>query len=500
MSRKLTSLVRRLVPSGGTGQRAAKSAVWLFGQNMVDRLLPLVLLVILARLVGPLELGLVGIALVSMSALRSLTEVGLNEALIQRIEDNVDRYLNTVLAMEIARGVLIFGVLFLAAPFIGRLFDAPAAVPLIQVLAVSAVLRGLKNPAVVYFQKNLEYHKMFVYTTGGTLAFFVTGLALALWDPSAWAWVGAFLASDLVRLVASYLIHDYRPGIGFDRQAAGELIQFGKWITGTSILYFLYNEGDDVFVGWLLSPVALAYYQYAYRMSNAPATELSQVIAGVMFPAFSKFQTDVERLRESYFATVRLASFVAVPMGIGFAVVTPAFVAAAFGTDWLPMVAAMQLLALYGVYRAIGKTMGALWKAVGRPDYVTKLSLLKVALLAVLIYPVTVRWGITGTAALIVAVNLVVMAPLDLYITAKILETTSTRILSEVTYPLLASAVMAGATWYVGQALVLPAWIELCVMVVTGGVVYAAAVLALDLGTNWGMRANLRQLVSNVVS
>jgi hypothetical protein len=36
-------------------------------------------------------------------------------------------------------------------------------------------------------------------------------------------------------------------------------------------------------------------------------------------------------------------------------------------------------------------------------------------------------------------------------------------------------------------------------MVVTGGVVYAAAVLTLDLGTNWGMRANLRQLVSSVV-
>jgi PST family polysaccharide transporter/lipopolysaccharide exporter len=500
MSRKLPSLVRRLVPSGGTGQRAAKSAVWLFGQNMVDRMLPLVLLVILARLVGPLELGLVGIALLSMSALRSLTEVGLNEALIQRVEDNVDRYLNTVLAMEVARGVLIFGVLFLAAPYIGRLFDAPAATPLIQVMAVSSVLRGLKNPAVVYFQKNLEYHKLFVYNTGGTLAFFITGLALALYDPSAWAWVGAFLAADIVRLVSSYVIHDYRPGIGFDREAASDLIHFGKWITGSSILYFLYNEGDDVFVGWLLSPVALAYYQYAYRMSNAPATELSQVIAGVMFPAFSKFQTDVKRLRESYLATVRLVSFVAVPMGIGFAVVTPAFVVAAFGTEWLPMVVAMQVLALYGVYRAVGKTMGALWKAVGRPDYITKTSLLKVLVIAVFIYPVTVRWGITGTAVLVLGVNLLVSMPLNLYITAKVLDTTSARILSEMYYPLLASSVMAGATWYIGQLLTLPAWVELCVMIATGGVVYAAVVLALDLGTDWGMRANLKQLVSNVVS
>jgi PST family polysaccharide transporter/lipopolysaccharide exporter len=238
-----------------------------------------------------------------------------------------------------------------------------------------------------------------------------------------------------------------------------------------------------VFVGWLLSPVALAYYQYAYRISNAPTTELSQVVAGVMFPAFSKYQTDVDRLRESYLNTVRMVSFIAVPMGIGFAVVTPAFVASAFGSEWLPMVLAMQSLALYGVYRAIGKTMGALWKAVGRPDYITKLSFLKVVVIAVFIYPVTVRWGFTGTAVLILAVNLLVSLPLNLYITAKVLETTSLRILSEVTYPLVAATVMAGVTWYVGTALVFPAWIELGVMILTGGVVYTAAVFALDLGT-----------------
>jgi PST family polysaccharide transporter/lipopolysaccharide exporter len=235
-------------------------------------------------------------------------------------------------------------------------------------------------------------------------------------------------------------------------------------------------------------------------MSNAPATELSQVIAGVMFPAFSKFQTDIKRLRESYLVTIRMVSFVAVPMGLGFAVVTPAFVAAAFGPEWLPMVVAMQVLALYGVYRAIGKTMGALWKAVGRPDYITKTSLIKVVIIAALIYPVTARWGITGTAVLVLAVNLLVSMPLNLYITAKVLDTTSARILSETMYPLVASTVMAAATWYVGQVLVLPAWLELCAMIVTGGVVYAAAVLALDIGTNWGMRANIKQLVSNVVS
>ena len=499
MSRLLSSLVRRLVPSGGTGQRAAKSAVWLLGQNLADRLLPLALLIILARLVGPLELGLVGIALVSMSALRSLTEVGLNAALIQRVEENVDRYLDTVLAMELVRSLLIFALLFFGAPYIGQLFGAPAAVPLVQVLALSPILRGLKSPAVVYFQKNLEYHKLFVYTVSGTLAFFVVGLALALYDPSAWAWVGALLAADIVRLVVSYVVHDYRPGLGFDWGAARDLIGFGKWMMGSSILFFLYNEGDDVFVGWLLSPVFLAYYQYAYRLSNAPTTELSQVIAGVMFPAFSKLQTDIARLRESYLTTIRLVSFIVFPVGVGFAVVAPAFVASALGSEWLPMVIVMQILALYGTQRAVDKIHGALWKAIGRPDLVTKTALLKVIIIAVCIYPVTVRWGIAGTACLLVAVNAVVTLPLSVFLTATLLETTSRRIVGEMAYPFVAAGAMGAVTWYVGAVLTLPAWVELLVLVPTGVVVYALAVFVLDYGTDWGIESQLRTAFQQVI-
>jgi hypothetical protein len=59
---------------------------------------------------------------------------------------------------------------------------------------------------------------------------------------------------------------------------------------------------------------------------------------------------------------------------------------------------------------------------------------------------------------------------------------------------------MVGATWYVGWTLGAPAWVELVVMIGTGGVVYAATVLALDLGTGWGMRTTLRRLATSVVN
>jgi PST family polysaccharide transporter/lipopolysaccharide exporter len=497
---KLRALVRQLTPGGDTSERVVKSAIWLLGQNAVGRLIQLSMLIILAQLIGPREIGLMGIALLGLNAMKRFTDIGLNAALIQQKDDDVDSYLNTVWILEIGRGALIALVLVAAAPFVASLFDTPRATDLLRAVALSPLIIGLKNPGVVYFQKNLEFHKQFVYRMGGEIAQFFVAVGWALVWPTAWAFVAGFLAADVVRLAASYFIHGYRPWPEFDRSAAFELVDYGKYITGTAILYFLYSEGDDAFVGWMLSPVALGFYQYGYRFSNAPATEISQVVSGVMFPAFSKLQEDTALLRDAFLKTVRLTSFLAFPMAAGIAVVAPSFVRAFLGSEWTPTVLAMQILAVYGLLRAIGKTFSPVWKAIGRPDYAMKLSLLRVVLVALFIYPATARYGIAGTAAVVTGVYVFPMMPLDLYLIVHSVETTYARLAHEFLYPAVASLVMAAGVWYLHLAVELEPILEFGLLVVVGVVLYTVAALLLELRFDWGIRQNFETILASVRS
>jgi PST family polysaccharide transporter/lipopolysaccharide exporter len=495
---KLRAAVSQITPAGGTTERVVKSGIWLMGQNVAGRVLQLLMLVVLARLIGPREMGLTGIALLGLSAMKKFTNIGLNSALIQQKEENVDEYLNTTWLLEIGRGLLIASVLFAAAPFVADFFGVPRATDMLRVIGLTPLVAGLRNPGVVYFQKDLNFHKQFVYRISGEVVQFGVAVAYALVWPTAWAFVVAYVASDLFRSLLSYAIHGYRPWPVFDRDAARELIDYGKWITGTSILFFLYSEGDDAVVGWLLAPAALAFYQYAYRFSNAPATELSQVVSKVMFPAFSKLQDDPALLRDAYLKTVRMTSFVAFPAAFGIAAVAPSFVPAFFGPDWTPMITAVQILAAYGLLRAIGKTFGPVWKAIGRPDYVTKLSLLRVALIAVVIYPATTRLGIEGTALTVTAIYLFPMMPLDLYLIARSVDTSVSRILTEFSYPLAASAVMAACVYATQLWLELSPLLEFVLLVPLGALVYVVAVSVLELQFGWGISNSLRTVVSNV--
>ena len=498
--KRLIELIRHLTPTGSTGSQVAKSLIWVLGQNAVGRIVVLSMLVILARLIGPAELGLVGIALLVMSGLQSFTNIGLNEALIYQKEENVDSYLDTVWLLEIGRGLLIAAIMYFGAPLVAMLFNEPRAQELVQVLAIAPILQSFRNPGIVYFDKHLDFHKDFAYKFGANAIRFVVSVGYALLDPTAWAYAVGFLAFSGSRAGLSYLVHDFRPGIRFDREAAWELVDYGKWMTGVSVLTFLTSEADDAFVGWLLGPAALGLYQYAYRFSNAPATEFTQMISRVMFPAFSKMQDDIDRLRSAFLTTLRMTAFVAFPACFGIAAVTPSFVRGFLGPDWTEMILPMQILAGYGLLRAFGTTFGSVWKATGRPDLIPKLSTFRLLLIAVLIFPMSERFGITGTALTVTGIYVFPMLPIDLYVIKHSVEATYREILQEVTYPLVASSAMFAGVWTLHLSLDIAPILEFVILTVAGVLLYGVSVLVLETQFGWGIRQNITTLVSSVKS
>lgn len=500
MRRTIAAIFDRLIPSGSITQQSAKSGVWVSGIKVSNRLLQILLLIILARMLTPRDFGLVGIALVTLGATQQLSKIGLDAALIHDRADDVDQYLNTTWVLEATRGLLIFAVLFAAAPYVAALFNEPEATWLIRVIAIGPLALGLRNPGAVYFRKDLAFHREFVYQASGGVAQFVVGVGYALVSPTVWALVVAFIAGDVVRSIASYLLHPYRPAPRFDGGAARRLINYGKWITGGSIIYWIYSQGDDAFVGWYLSATALGFYQYAYRIADIPSSEVSEVISSVTFPAYSKLQDDPARLRQALLGATRMSMVVTFPMAFGIALIAPSFVPVVLGDDWRPMIVVLQLLALYGLVHSMTRNFGSVWKAIGRPDIIAKLGLIRVVCIAVAIWPATAAWGIEGTAAVVVGVYLVPMLPLDIYMLTKTTTVRPREIVMEYVYPLIPAAVMFGLLWYARDFVALPLVVELVALIPAGAIVYTAVALLVDRRLGWGIERDIRSVIGSIAA
>lgn len=434
---------RRLIPSGSVIEHAITSGVWEGGMNSLNRVIQLTKVAVLAQLLPPKEFGLLGIGFLTLAIFESFSQVGIKKALIQQKSKNIDRYLDTMWIIEIVRGALLLALIYVMAPYAASWFGEPRATNVIRVLALGPLMLGLQNPGIVYFRKNLEFHLRFVHYLSGTIVNFAVAVVLGVFLGNVWALVAGTIAGNVVSIIFSYLLHEYRPGLKFDPALAREMLDFGKWVFGSSILGFLQNQGDDVFVGWFFGAAPLAYYQMAYRFSNAPATELADVINNVTFPSLSQVQDDMQKLRSGYIRTLRFSVFLAFPAAVGIALVSPAFVRVFLGEAWVPTVPVMQALAIWGGIRALDSTNFSVMYALSRPDLVMKMKLARVLITAVGIYFAADQFGLIGVALVLIAAAAMV-APIEIYVTLRLIDGSVRRCLVNLVHPLVGSALMCG--------------------------------------------------------
>ena len=413
---------------------------WVFSLRIVQQLFDLTRLVILARILAPDDFGLMGIALLTMATLETFSQTGFQAALIQKKED-IRSYLDAAWTVLIFRGIMVFAILYFAAPLAASFFDTPQAKSIIQVIGLSVLFQAFTNIGVIYFQKELEFNKEFIYQLAGTLADFIVAISTVLILKNVWALVLGKLAGSAVRCFVSYLIDPYKPRLSSDVAKAKELFGFGKWILGSSILIFLLTQGDDIFVGKLLGATALGFYQMAYKISNMPATEITHMISRVTFPAYSKLQYDIPKLREAYLKVLQITAFLSFPIAGMIFVLAPDFTKLFLGERWMPMVPAMQMLCLFGVTRALNGTMGSIFQGIGIPKIITFGSGFQLLILTVIIYPLTKKWGIMGTSLAVIIPNALVFV----YLIKKLVFAMSYRLskfISILLPPLAGSAII----------------------------------------------------------
>jgi len=453
--------------------RAVKGGGWVIATRISQQLLSTARLIVLARLLSPRDFGLMGIVLLTMATINMFTQMGFQEALIQKKKDIVG-FLNTAWTLGIIRGLLLFAFLYFGAPCVASFFDIPEVVDVLRVAALSLVVVAVTNIGTVYFVKELFFYKQFILENTGTLVGTVIAIWFAVQYRNVWALVIGRLSGDITRCLLSYVMQPYKPGINFDVAKAKELWRFGKHVFGLTILQFFGLYGDDFFVGKFLGNVALGFYQMAYRISSMVATEFGDLIGKVAFPAYSKLQDNAVKLRGGYFKSIRVISLLVFPVTGGIIVLAPEFTAVVLGEKWLPMTSAMQILSLLGLLKCMQRA--PLFKALGRPDIAKMLAFYRLLIIVVTIYPLTVKLQLAGTS-LCMLLSSLVLQPVGFYQLKKVAGIKFKDVLKIFSAPTLTTLIMMLCVFAAKSSFDTIGLVSLGFLVCLGGAVYIILIL-----------------------
>jgi len=388
--------------------KVIRSGFWSLGGNWISRGLGIIKIIILARLLSPLDFGIIALVTFSINLLSVFSETGIESALIQRNKIGKAE-LDTAWTMTIIRGLVLFALLFLSAGWVASYFDNATLTPFLKVMAVVFLLGGFTNIGIIFFQKELELKKKVFLESASDVAGTITAILLAFWLKNVWALVLGSIVWGIIKCLGSYTLHSYRPRIHWNWPIAKSLLKFGKHIFWIGIMAFIITNLDDALVGKLLGLTMLGFYTMAFNISNIPVSSLSAVLSQVFFPAYAKIQNESKRIEEAFRRTFETVMLILLPSTSLMIILAPSFTTVFLGEKWLPMVPALQVLCFFGLFRCISGLFYPLHLGLNRPDIQTKIKSLDLVTFLILVYPLTVKWGILGTSYAMVIVYLINM-------------------------------------------------------------------------------------------
>ncbi|MBX7483450.1 lipopolysaccharide biosynthesis protein [Qipengyuania qiaonensis] len=342
--------------------RMLSGSAWLSGARIVTNILSFVSTIVLARLLAPADFGIVALGTTLMAILSSITEISLSQALIQH-RNPTEEHFHTAWTLNGLRGIVLALIMCGAAWPMAIIYEDNRLIPVVCVMAIGVVISGLGNPRRIMFQKKLIFWQEFLLLVTNRVTMVVSTIWLAIvWD-SYWALIVGVLLGQLVQTLVSYAILPFLPRPGLNH--ARELWSFSVWLTLGQAINTINWRFDQLLVGGLLGNATLGHYAVGSNLAQVPTRETTNPIRQTLFPALSQIADDPPRLRQGYQRAQALITLVALPMGIGVALVADTLVLAAMGSKWLPAVPIIQALSVIFAVQTIGSMVSSLGMARG---------------------------------------------------------------------------------------------------------------------------------------
>lgn len=375
-----------------SSQSVLSNLIWRFMERCGSQLISFVVSVVLARLLAPELYGSIALVTVITSILQVFVDSGMANALIQK-KDTDDLDYSSVFYFNLVFCLVLYLGLFLAAPFIARVYEDSSLVPVIRVLGLTLVVSGVKNVQQAYVSKTMQFRRFFFATLGGTLFSAVVGISMAYMGYGIWALVMQQLLNAAVNTAILWLTVGWKPRLAFSFTRLAGLISYGWKLLVSALLDTVYNKLYQLVVGIVYSSADLAYYNKADQLPVLVVENINSSIDSVLLPVLSAEQDKRLVVREMTRRAIKMSTYVMMPMMAGLAACAEPLVRLLLTEKWLPCVPYMQIFCVcYAFYPLHTANLNAI-KAMGRSDMFLYLELVKKAV-GILALVITMYMGV----------------------------------------------------------------------------------------------------------
>ena len=476
MSQTVSGAPAAPVPTTGLSDRAVRGVMTLGLREGGMKVLAFAGDIALYRLLTPADFGVIVPIAFLAGMVKQFADVGLQPSLIQRGREPNGQELRSVFTAQFGLVTLAAAIVCVAGPaMVAGLLGGAADPWMIRVFALSILLSVFRTVPAALLERHLRFGRLAVADVVGTLFYFTAGIGFAIGAFGVWSLVIAHVGASLVSTLAVVALRPWAPLPTRRVGALRPYLNFGARFQGARLALMLKDSLIPLFSPRAFGAVTTGLLSWSDKISSQPLM-LTQLVARVSLPAFSRIQDEPDRVRAGAELTLKWNAIVTLPAFAAVVAFAPEIALYIYGDQWVSAVPALYVLSLNAVLVPINGLVTPVLNALGK----TKIVLAVALVWAAVAWTLAVVLTSAGVGLLAVPIALAgsqVVASLALLPLAR--REFGLRLVRHLGKPLLA-ALAAGA---LGRLVLLPLLTD-AVLLIQGGIVvvivYAGMLYALD--------------------
>ena len=368
---------------------------------------------ILARLLTPADFGLQGMVLAITGIVGLFSDIGLSVATIQR-DSITHEQTSTLFWINVALGSALAALVALLAPALVDFYHEPRLFWMTIGSAATFFIGGLGVQHSALLVREMRFVALAKIQIASLMVSSVVGIGMAAYGFGYVALIGSMIAAPIIFVAGLWLTVRWTPGMPRRGYGLRSALHFGGMLTLNNLIIYLGYNVEKILLGRFWGAAALGLYGKAYSLVNLPTTQLHNSIYTVAFPAFSRLQSDRQRLNSSFLQVYTAVVAVSIPATICCVLFAEEMIYIALGPKWNQAVSIFRLLGPTVLAFGMLNPFGWFLVSTGRVVRSFKMSLL-IAPLVIVAILIGLNYGPKGVAFGYSAVMTLLTAPVMIW-------------------------------------------------------------------------------------
>jgi O-antigen/teichoic acid export membrane protein len=427
--------------------KVVKGLSWNALNQLSKQILSIASTMILARVLLPDDFGIIGMVVVFTGFAELFLNFGFGMAIIQK-KEVTQLELSSMFWVNLFLGVLLSLIFFFSASFLASFYEKQIIEGITKLISINFFLRSFVVVQNSLFRRKLNFKILAIANVIGLLTSKIVIISLALCGFGVWSLAFESITLSLVLILILWIRSDWKPKFIFSLESLREVYGFSINVSLARVLQYWSKNVDNFIVGKVLGSISLGYYSRSYRIMLLPVNNISTMLANVMFPAFSRIQDDLERIRMIYLKLTKMITLISIPMMVIVFLGARELTLIIFGSAWLAIVPIIKIMSLMGAVQSVYMITDSVYKAINKTNILVRVSLTRLFLLCVTVYFGSTIYGIEGAAFAYFITEMIVAFISFYFIQTKLGLRLFTQILN-LRHPFFGGLIMTGSYYII---------------------------------------------------